>query len=205
MSRTSFAVWLATPALLASAGLASAYTYPPSEYTWGCNNGRSCGANITAFFNQHGPLFNYGPYYGYPPFDPYGPWNAYLQYNPWYYGYGNRGGGGCIDRDLSGHGPCCTSGASWHSSWGCGGWFHGCSTCGTGGIFTGHGGWFKGQKAAPSCDCGIAGSVTAIGAPPKAAFAPGTDPITRCAGVGNPAEFSAFYSGLPTLDVRLAR
>jgi hypothetical protein len=203
MRCTSLAVWLGTAFLVALAGPASASfpQYPPSYWTWGCNNGASCGAKLTAWFNQHGPLFNYGPYYGYPPFEPYGPWNAYLQYNPWYYGLPGGGCHGCHHGDLAGHGPCC--GAHWHSSWAMGGWFHGCSRCCHGGLFTGCG-WFHGAADCPCAPNGVTGSPCQMGATPKAAFNPETtDPLTRCAGVGNPAEFTAFYAGLPTLDATL--
>lgn len=203
MRCTSLAVWLGTSLLLAFPGVASAQImtqgYPPSHWTWGCNNGASFGARATAWLNQQGPLYNYGPYYGYYPFEPYGPWNAYLQYNPWYYGYPEGGNcHGCNHGDLNGHGPLCNGGHSWHSSWALGGWFHGCSSCSHGGVFTnlGHG------HFAPSCDCGITGSVSQIGVTPKAAFNPETtNPLTRCEGIGSPAEFAAFYNGLPTLDL----
>jgi hypothetical protein len=201
MRCTSLAVLLAAPLIMACPSIASAQA-PPHEWFWGCNNGSSFGASLTARLNQHGPLFNYGPYYGYPPFEPYGPWNAYLQYNPWYYGvpaphvHGSHG-------DLSGHGPLCTGeGLSWHSSWLHGGWYHGCSTCSYGGLFTSQGGWIRGYFT-PSCKtCGITGSVSEIAAPTKVGFDPETtDPLARCAGVGNPADFAGFYSGLPTLDL----
>jgi len=201
MRCTSLAVLLGVPLLLASPGIASAQ--PASLWTWGCNNGSSFGASLTARLNQHGPLFNYGPYYGYPPFEPYGPWNAYLQYNPWYYGVPSSGCAGCAHGDLSGHGPLCPGWSlNWHSSWSLGGWYHGCSTCSHGGLFTSHSAWGRGYFS-PSCKtCGITGSVSEIAAPTKVGFNPETtDPLARCSGVGNAKDFAGFYSGLPTLDL----
>jgi hypothetical protein len=200
MRHASLAVLLGAFLLLATPGLVSAF--PPSEFLYGGTNGPGCLASITCMLHQHGPLYNYGPYYGYPPFEPYGPWNAYLQYNPWYNGggAGYGGGHGCDypPRDLSGHGP---HGLSWHSSWFNGGWYHGCSGCCHGGIFTGHTGWARGYSS-PSCSCGITGSVSEISAPIKASFNPETtDPSLRYAGAGNAADFAVFYSGLPTLDI----
>jgi len=196
------AVLLAAPLLLAFPNLASAQH--PSQWFWGCNNGSSCGAALTAIIHQHGPLYNYGPYYGYPPFEPYGPWNAYLQYNPWYYGTpGVRGCVNCGSGDLSGHGPLCPGWTpSWHSSWSHGGWYHGCSTCCHGGLFTNQSGWIHGYFT-PSCkSCGITGSVGEITAPTKVGFNPETtNPIARYVGVGNAVDFAGFYSGLPTLDL----
>jgi hypothetical protein len=198
MRSYSLAVLLAAPFLLACPNLASAQN--PSDWLWGCNNGSSFGAALTARLNQHGPLFNYGPYYGYPPFEPYGPWNAYLQYNPWYYGQpGSHCSKSCAHCDLSGHGPLCQS---WHSCWSCGGWFHGCSTCSHGGLFTSQSGWTPGSTTVSSKSFGITGSVIDLTSPAKIGFNPyTTDPTARYAGVGNAVDFASFYSGLPTLDL----
>jgi hypothetical protein len=203
MRHTSLAVVLGAILLLSTPGLVDAF--PPSEFPYGNTNGPGCLASITCMLHQHGPLYNYGPYYGYPPFEPYGPWNAYLQYNPWYYGTPPAHGCvGCPPRDLSGHGGCGWS-PSWHSSWHCGGWYHGCSSCSHGGIFTGSTGWVRGH-ASPSCKtCGITGSVSEMSAPIKATFNPETtDPALRYAGAGNAADFAVFYTGLPTLDISAA-
>lgn len=132
--------------------------------------------NLTAFLHQHGPLFNYGPYYGYPPFEPYGPWNAYLQYNPWYYGYGQGGCSKCPDRDLSGHGGLGWS-PSWHSSWLHGGWFHGCSTCGCGGVFPSH--LFHHDSLPCPCETIAPGDAKAVSSRPVTNLEI-VDPVTRC-------------------------
>jgi hypothetical protein len=206
MRNTSLAVLLGPLLLLVTPSLVSAQ--PPSGWFWGCNNGSSFGASATARLNQHGPLFNYGPYYGYPPFEPYGPWNAYLQYNPWYYGVPGQqhccsGGHG----DLAGHGPLCPGWSpSWHSSWLHGGWYHGCSTCSHGGLFTSHAGWMH-STFTPACkSCGVTGSVSEISGPTRLSFnAEATDPLTRCSGVGNAADFAAFYAGLPSLDLSTSK
>jgi hypothetical protein len=201
MRYTSLAVLLGVFLLLVSPGLVDAF--PPSEFPYGGTNGPGCLASLTCKLHQHGPLYNYGPYYGYPPFEPYGPWNAYLQYNPWYYGTPPAHGYvGCPPRDLTGHGGL---GLSWHSSWSFGGWYHGCSSCSHGGLFTSQTGWIRGYFT-PSCkSCGVTGSVNDIAAPIKATFnVETTDPAMRYAGVGNAADFAVFYSGIPTLDLRTA-
>ena len=199
MRRTSLAVCLSTLLLLSWPGLASAQ--PPSYWTWGSGNGATCGANLTAFLHQHGPLFNYGPYYGYPPFEPYGPWNAYLQYNPWYYGYGQGGCSKCPDRDLSGHGGLGWS-PSWHSSWLHGGWFHGCSTCGCGGVFPSH--LFHHDSLPCPCETIAPGDAKAVSSRPVTNLEI-VDPVTRCAGVGHPLEFAGFYRDLPALELRASQ
>jgi hypothetical protein len=201
MRYTSLAVLLGTFLLFAYPGNASAQE--PNKFLYGGTNGPNCLAALTCRLHQHGPLYNYGPYYGYPPFEPYGPWNAYLQYNPWYYGYG-QGQGQSGPYDLAGHGGICTGWTpSWHSSWSYGGWYHGCSTCGHGGLFTSFGSW---GHATPGCSsCGTVGSAGQFGAPIRATFNPATtNPVARYSGVGNSADFAVFYSGLPTLDLSAA-
>jgi hypothetical protein len=184
MRLTSLAALLAAPVLLAFPGTTPAN---PPKQCYAPLGGCSSGFCLSLFsrMHQHGPLFNYGPYYGYPPFEPYGAWNAYLQYNPWYYG-GQSGGHGHGHgySDKAGHGGIC-NGGGWHGSWLHGGWFHGrgCASCGDTSLFHGHG--------APAGGC--AGCKAA-------AFNPTTtDPLTRYAGVGSPADAAGFYSGLPTI------
>jgi hypothetical protein len=200
MRYTSLAVFLGSFLLLANPGIASAQE--ANMFLYGGTNGPNCIAALTCRLHQHGPLYNYGPYYGYPPFEPYGPWNAYLQYNPWYYGYpqGHCQGGGPYD--LAGHGGICNGWSlDWHSSWSLGGWYHGCSTCSHGGLFTSFGGWSHGH-ATPGCNsCGIVGSVTPSGDRFKATVNPQADPASRYAGAGNATDFAVFYSGLPTLSL----
>jgi len=197
MKRTSLAVVLAAPLLLVCPTTSPAH--PPCQCSYGTG---SCGIclNMFSWMHQHGPLFNYGPYYGYPPFEPYGPWNAYLQYNPWYWGnpYGEGGGGG----KEFGHGglkggKCSGCGLfeGWHCSWLHGGWFHGSHCWGCG-----HGGWLKGLKGCKSCGSGVTVSGGCASCK-QAAFNPQTtDPVTRLAGAGNPADSAVFYAGLPALD-----
>jgi hypothetical protein len=189
MKRTSLAALLAAPVLLAFPGFASAN--PPTQCYAPFGGGGIC----LGFFNkmhQHGPLFNYGPYYGYPPFEPYGPWNAYLQYNPWYYGNGYGGGhghGGHSHGDMTGHGGICKGGHGWHSSWSKGGWFHGdgCASCGSTGLFKGHGSHSPASGGCAGCTAATFNPAT-------------TDPATRYAGAGDPANSAVFYSGLPTVN-----
>jgi hypothetical protein len=145
--------------------------------------------------HQHGPLYNYGPYYGYPPFCPYGPWNAYLQYNG--AGYGGYGGGGhghdfyAKHGDFTGHGGLCTGGK--HAGGGHGHGVHGSWS---------EGGWFNGQDSGcPSCGDGKHGHHgSGCGGCKADAFDPRTtDPVTRYAGAGRPADSAVFYTGLPTI------
>ncbi len=200
MRYTSLAVFLGTFWLFACPGSASAQA--PGQFLYGGTNGPCCIAALTCALHQLGPLYNYGPYYGYPPFEPFGPWNAYLQYNPWFYGTPPAHTWGHPDRDLSGHGAACNGGMSWHSAWMHGGWYHGCSTCGCGGIFTGFGGWGHGKAGASCGSCGTVGAASSIGGPTRATFNPETtDPDSRYAGVGNAADFAVFYSDLPTLSL----
>jgi hypothetical protein len=202
MRCTSLAVLLGLSLPLAYPSIATAQ--PFSEWTWGCGNGNTCGAALTARIHQHGPLFNYGPYYGYPPFTPYGPWNAYLQYNPWYYGVPPARGVTCSHGDLAGHGPVCPGwNFNWHAPWSHGGWYHGCSTCCQGGLFTSQDGWAPGYITPPRTN-NVTGSVSDLAAPTKISFNPETtDPFLRYAGAGNSSDFKSFYAGLPTLDPSL--
>jgi hypothetical protein len=209
MRYTSLAVFLGTFWLFAYPGSASAQA--PGQFQYGGTNGPGFVPALTGILHQHGPLYNYGPYYGYPPFEPYGPWNAYLQYNPWFYGYPQAHTWGHPDRDLSGHGAACNGGScsscgpSWHSAWMHGGWYHGCSTCSHGGIFTGFGGWGHLKGGASCGSCGTVGAATTTGGPINAAFNPEiTDPVSRYAGAGNAADFGVFYTGLPTLSLTVS-
>lgn len=196
MRRTSLAALLAAPALLSCPGLASAN--PPKQCYSPFGFGGLC-LGIFSKLHQHGPLYNYGPYYGYPPFEPYGPWNSYLQYNPWYYGQPGVGGHGHGHGhgDKSGRGGLFAGGCGWHASWGHGGWFRGSncggSSCGSR-LFKGHG--------APCHSCGAPAITTGGCAGCKAAhFDPRTtDPVSRYAGSGSPANSSVYYAGLPTID-----
>lgn len=213
MRYTSIAVVLGTLVLLAVPVPVEASNPAANSFLYGGTNGPNCIAALTCRLHQHGPLYNYGPYYGYPPFEPYGPWNAYLQYNPWYYGMPN-GGGGCCNKDcsvgdISGHGPLCPGwsclnccyGCSnlWHSCWSNGGWFHGCSSCCHGGLFTGCCGWCHPCK---SCANGSATPAAQTLPLKQASFNPATtDPVSRYSGAGNAQDFAHFYSGLPSLTL----
>jgi hypothetical protein len=205
MRHTSRAALLAAFVLLAWPAISSA-NYPKQCTTGHC-------MWMFSKLHQHGPLFNYGPYYGYPPFEPYGPWNPYLQYNPWYYGQGNTTGwshglGGHLRGALGCH-SC--GGCGLHAHWLQGGWFRGagCLSCGHGGLFAKHGGWcgHHGCGSKGGCGhhgllghhkdgCGHHGGCSSCGA--VAFNAETTDPVTRYAGVGNPADSAAFYAGVPS-------
>jgi hypothetical protein len=194
MIRTSLAAALAVPILLA-VPLSSASANPPVAKNFGC--GGYC-FKLFPHLHQHGPLFNYGPYYGYYPFAPYGPWDQYLRYDPNFYGdAGAQAGGNYFGKNpylftgnglggRGGHGGCSSCGF-WHASWTFGGWFRGHQ-------------WLQGGFGCKSCGGSAAPATSECNGCTAPAHAAHADPVARYNGVGNPAQSSGFYAGVPALN-----
>lgn len=165
------------------------------------------------------PYLQYNPYYyGAGSGNAYG-WNQHLF--GWMHGHGGRGCNSCGGGGFHGH----WLQGGWFHGHGCFGCGHGCLSCGHDGLFGKHGGWcghlgcgskggcghhgLLGHKDGGGCaSCGHHGLLGhkdggghhgGCSSCKAVAFnAETTDPVTRYAGVGNPADSGAFYAGVPT-------